>query len=53
MYVKPVNRAEMRGVNFYLPVDLYIRLKARCAAERTSLRAACTAAIVAFLNGRV
>lgn len=53
MYAKPLKsavRGDFRQVNFTLPADIYIRLKTRCAADRTSLKTALTKAILALLN---
>jgi hypothetical protein len=53
MYAKPMKTGQIgdfRQVNFVLPADLYVRLKARCASERRSLRAALTLMILTFLS---
>ena len=53
MYAKPLKSAQIgdfRQVNFVLPADLYVRLKARCAADRTSLKSALTQAILNLLS---
>lgn len=54
MYAKPLKSGavgDYRQVNFVLPADLYVRLKARCAADRTSLKSALTQAILNLLSG--
>ena len=53
MYAKPLKSCavgDYRQINFILPADIYIRLKTRCAAERTSLKSALTQAILTFLS---
>lgn len=53
MYAKPLKSCavgDYRQVNFVLPADLYVRLKARCASERTSLKSALTQAILTLLS---
>lgn len=53
MFAKPLkNRplGDFRQINFVLPADLYIRLKTRCAAERTSLKSALTQAVLNLLD---
>lgn len=53
MYAKPLkNRSlgDFRQINFVLPADLYIRLKTRCAADKTSMKSALTQAVLNLLN---